>query len=526
MKRISRFIVLILTLSMVTTMFSGCKTEESALLDAILKTYNATSMEAKTTMAVNFDVTGDSKSQYPSPLDMLKAVKYINISANQKAKRSTDDTMLNTQMDLNYNLGGISTNLSVWIDANMDEKSPKFNEIIKIPPIATMAFPSKYRGREFVTLDYSTFTMENAGLESFNPMYITKNLTNDLTAFLKVYSKQFDPGFDYVETKENVVVNGETLNAYTLKFSDKTAKEFARYLMNNFLDNKDAIGFLKNRAQLIMSQKMSTEEFNRAFEEFEAAIPKMKESMNKYFDSIDGIKIFGEKGINIDFLVNKEGYIVKQKGSISFNINQKDLAFVDGPMSSMSVNSSAPEGQGLKVDFSFETDISNINKEIIIETPVITADNSMNINDMIKEQKAEAERMRLEYEEQEDRRNAAEGIIGIKMNNSRVYFAESPKVIDGRLMAPIKPILSNMNAQLQWDPKTASVTCNKGDKTIVLKIGSKDVVVNGEKKTLDVAPRIINGFTYLPVRVITELFDGEIQWNSETKVANIIYTEK
>jgi hypothetical protein len=494
-------------------MFSGCRTNEADLLEAILKTYNATSMETKSTLSVNFDIKGETKSPFDEVLNYLKAVNNITVTANQKVNRSSDDTKINSQMDVNVNFGGISADFSVWVDALMNEESTKFVETIKVPRIATAAFPGKFKGKEYFTMDYSDLTQENFMLQTFNPAYLTKNLTSELTSFLKEYSKQFDPGFGYVESNEDVVINGESLNLYTLKLSDKTSKEFIRYFLNNFLDNKDAIAFLKGRAQLFMGVNMSQEEFDAAFKMFEMQIPEIKENINKELDKMDSINIFGDKGFNVDFLVNKDGYIVKEKCNIELNINEN-------------------LGQEINVDINIESDMTKINQEVKIEYPKINSANSVSFAEIIREQKAEEEKRMeemkknyFEVERQEDLRIAAEGYASVKINNDRIYFEQYPRIIDGRLIAPIRPIITRMGVNIEWDPKTSSVICSKGDKNIVLKINSKDVLINGKKTTIDVAPRIIEGYTFMPVRVVTELFGGEIEWDNETKVANIMFYE-
>jgi len=55
------------------------------------------------------------------------------------------------------------------------------------------------------------------------------------------------------------------------------------------------------------------------------------------------------------------------------------------------------------------------------------------------------------------------------------------------------------------------------DKRIVLQIGSCHVKVNGHTRMTDAAPFILEGRTYVPVRLIVETLGGKVQWVEETR---------
>jgi len=56
---------------------------------------------------------------------------------------------------------------------------------------------------------------------------------------------------------------------------------------------------------------------------------------------------------------------------------------------------------------------------------------------------------------------------------------------------------------------------------IELQVGNIETFVNGESKPNDVAPRIIDGHTYLPVRFIAELLGSDVDWNEDTRTVTI-----
>ncbi|MGC9090086.1 MAG: copper amine oxidase N-terminal domain-containing protein [Caldisericia bacterium] len=47
--------------------------------------------------------------------------------------------------------------------------------------------------------------------------------------------------------------------------------------------------------------------------------------------------------------------------------------------------------------------------------------------------------------------------------------------------------------------------------------------VNGKKVMLDVPPQIINKYTYVPLRFISESLNASVEWDGATKTIIIIY---
>jgi phosphate transport system substrate-binding protein len=59
--------------------------------------------------------------------------------------------------------------------------------------------------------------------------------------------------------------------------------------------------------------------------------------------------------------------------------------------------------------------------------------------------------------------------------------------------------------------------------TIVFTIGSKEYTVNGATKTLEVAPKIINGRTMIPIRALAESIGADVGYIASTNTAVINY---
>jgi hypothetical protein len=67
-----------------------------------------------------------------------------------------------------------------------------------------------------------------------------------------------------------------------------------------------------------------------------------------------------------------------------------------------------------------------------------------------------------------------------------------------------------------WDNATGTATLQLGDVKLALALNSNELDKNGEKVTMDVAPLLQNGRTYLPARFVAEAFGYEVAWDAYT----------
>lgn len=110
----------------------------------------------------------------------------------------------------------------------------------------------------------------------------------------------------------------------------------------------------------------------------------------------------------------------------------------------------------------------------------------------------------------------------------RIYIDGVPLVTDqaavmiqGRTMLPLRAIFEALDAKIQWNQKTQTVTAIKDDTTIVLKIGSKIATINNKAVNLDVPGKNLKGRTMVPVRFVGEALGQEVGWNSKTQTVTI-----
>ena len=115
---------------------------------------------------------------------------------------------------------------------------------------------------------------------------------------------------------------------------------------------------------------------------------------------------------------------------------------------------------------------------------------------------------------------AAEKAITVVLDGKQVSLTADPVIEDGRTLVPFRSIFEAIGLTVGWDADTKTVTGTKDGKSIKLVIGNKTAVVDGENKTLDVAPAIKDGATLVPLRFVAEASGLNVQWDS---VARQVY---
>ena len=111
--------------------------------------------------------------------------------------------------------------------------------------------------------------------------------------------------------------------------------------------------------------------------------------------------------------------------------------------------------------------------------------------------------------------------ISVIINGNPVEFDQPPVIQNDRTLVPLRAIFEALNAQVDWDADTQTVTAQRGDISIKLQIGSDQLYINGKAVTLGVPAQIIGGRTMVPARAIAESFGADVAWDNETRTVTI-----
>ncbi len=111
--------------------------------------------------------------------------------------------------------------------------------------------------------------------------------------------------------------------------------------------------------------------------------------------------------------------------------------------------------------------------------------------------------------------------ITINVDGVQLKLDQPPVMIQGRVMLPLRAIFEALDATVDWNQKSQTVTAIKADTTVVLKIKSKVATINNQSVTLDVPAQILRGRTMVPVRFVSEALGQDVDWNSRNQTVTI-----
>lgn len=123
--------------------------------------------------------------------------------------------------------------------------------------------------------------------------------------------------------------------------------------------------------------------------------------------------------------------------------------------------------------------------------------------------------------------SAAE-VVTVFVNGAKVESDVPAVVINGSTMLPFRAIFNALgigDESIQWNEKSKSIEVNANGKYIFLVIGSSGAVIRDNQVdnmiTLNTAPYIENGRTYVPVRFVSESLGATVYWEEHTKTVTI-----
>ncbi|SFS57763.1 DUF5050 domain-containing protein [Paenibacillus sp. BC26] len=105
----------------------------------------------------------------------------------------------------------------------------------------------------------------------------------------------------------------------------------------------------------------------------------------------------------------------------------------------------------------------------------------------------------------------AAAAITVTVNDRSIDFDTEPMNDHGTVFVPLRFVADELGGQItSWSNKEVTVT--KGTATIRMKIGSKTILINEEQLELQAAPRLIDGRTLVPLRVLSEVFGATVHY--------------
>lgn len=114
---------------------------------------------------------------------------------------------------------------------------------------------------------------------------------------------------------------------------------------------------------------------------------------------------------------------------------------------------------------------------------------------------------------------ADETDIQVLLDGKNITDIANPIIRNNRTLVPIRAISESLDAKVTWFNESRRVVIKKDDEKILLKIDSHLLYLTKDDQYLvsDIPPIIYKDSTYVPLRLISQSLNVDIQWNGENR---------
>lgn len=115
----------------------------------------------------------------------------------------------------------------------------------------------------------------------------------------------------------------------------------------------------------------------------------------------------------------------------------------------------------------------------------------------------------------------AQNEIKLWIDGNYVESDAAPFIEESRTLVPLRVISENLGLNVDWNSETKEVTISNGEENFVFVIGEKYYEKSDSQIPMDAAPKIVSDRTFVPIRVIAELFNKEVNWDNANRTVVI-----
>ncbi|HEY8803826.1 MAG TPA: LPXTG cell wall anchor domain-containing protein [Clostridium sp.] len=371
--RVCSFIIAMLVFVLPNSIVNA---QTKTLSDALLKTNMATSMESNGKLNLTFKAEGLSKQDQQDFSWISEILNNLQLTFNTKRSGNSNGTITRQYDKMSANVGGIPYSGELWSDINLTSNPPVVKGIIKSPQLFEMILDPQYMNK-YMLLDFQQIKkmpemQAQLGSMDFGKMISeNKELQKSILTLIEKYSSQLSPNYSFISNVGN---------EYKVKIDDAKFKGIIRNVVNLTAKNKEIQALISDLTLTEMKNSgASTQEIDNTKVEMKQMFTTIEsqeflDQFNQIMDKLKDVNILGNKGIDITYIIDENGYVISTKGVIELVADMPKLSKVFGESASEGI----PTGI-YRVGINYEVNNSNINGKVNIALPTLTSSNSFNI---------------------------------------------------------------------------------------------------------------------------------------------------
>ncbi|AZN42049.1 N-acetylmuramoyl-L-alanine amidase [Paenibacillus albus] len=114
---------------------------------------------------------------------------------------------------------------------------------------------------------------------------------------------------------------------------------------------------------------------------------------------------------------------------------------------------------------------------------------------------------------------AAEAAPKLYLNGKQLQSGAEPQIVGDTTFVPIRTVTEGLGFDVSW--KSPVVTISNGDTNMLLTIGDKTAIVNGQEASLEKPAMISTGSTLVPLRFVGEQFGLQVYWDKLSRSVHL-----
>lgn len=116
----------------------------------------------------------------------------------------------------------------------------------------------------------------------------------------------------------------------------------------------------------------------------------------------------------------------------------------------------------------------------------------------------------------------AEKVIKVFVDTKEVTFGNGGvRTFGGRTFVPFRPLFEAIGAEVEYDLVHKRVTATKDNNEVQLTIGELIARKNGAEITMEAAPILLKGTTYVPLRFVAESLEAKVDFDGAAGTIHI-----
>ena len=115
----------------------------------------------------------------------------------------------------------------------------------------------------------------------------------------------------------------------------------------------------------------------------------------------------------------------------------------------------------------------------------------------------------------------ADDDIQVYIDGQQIAFNQPPVIQDGYTLVPMRAMFEALGADVDWKADTQTVIGTCDGVQVIINIGQPTMSRSSVDVPLDMPAKIINDYTMIPLRAVSECFGMDVQWDGENRVINL-----